>query len=221
VIAFDLPGFGRSDKPADFDYSLKGFGRWLLSFMDQEGIEKASFVGNSMGGAVAMRMAIEHPGRVERLALLGAPTYLHNHPALIWPIRWPVVGKIYEWILGPWAVAMIAPSAFFDRKHVTKELLAEYGLSLKSKPGREAVAKFLRNAIPPDAKALMARYKDLALPILVVRGEHDAVVDARSAERFAKEVQRGRLLSIPQCGHAAQEERPDVVVPALLEFLAA
>ncbi len=219
VYAFDLPGFGRSDKPEDFDYSFAGFTRWVLAFMDQHGIEKASFAGNSMGGAIATRLAIEHPHRVERLALLGTPTYLHNHPWLTWPLRWPVIGTIYEWLLGPWAVAMVAPTAFHDRKHVTRELLDEYGLSLKTAAGRSAVAKFMRNAIPPDARALMARYKDLALPILVMRGEHDTVIDARSAARFVKEVRRGRLLSVPDCGHAVQEERPDVVVPALLEFL--
>jgi len=221
VYAVDLPGFGRSDKPLDFDYSFAGFSKWVIALMDHFGLERASLVGNSMGGVIAVRTAMEHSERVERLVLLGTPAYPHNRPQIIFTLRWPLVGRLVERLLGPWAVAVVAPTAFFDKKHVTPELLAEYGLSLKHPGGRRAVVQFVRGAVPPDAQAWIARYPGIQQPTLVVRGEHDTVLDRASAERFVKALPRARFLSIPACGHAAQEERPDIVVPALLEFLGA
>src|SRR5581483_2376578 len=58
VFAMDLPGFGRTDKPRDFDYSFAGFAKWMRAFMDRFEIHKASFAGNSMGGVISLRMVL-------------------------------------------------------------------------------------------------------------------------------------------------------------------
>jgi pimeloyl-ACP methyl ester carboxylesterase len=221
VFACDIPGFGRSDKPADFDYSFPGFSRWLISFMDHFQIARATLVGNSMGGVISVRTVLEFPERVERLALLGTPVYTHNRPKLLWPLRWPVIGRVLEFLMGPWCVAAVAPTAFYDKKNVTPDVLAEYGYSLNSREGRRALAKFMRKILPPDANEWIARYPQIDQPALVIHGEHDCIVDRSSAERFVRSIKNGRLLPIAECGHAAQEERPEVVIPALMEFLGA
>lgn len=221
VYACDIPGFGRSDKPADFDYSFVGFVNWLIAFMDHFKIPKASLVGNSMGGVISLRTVLEFPERVERIALLGTPVYPHNHPALLWPLRWPIIGNLLEASMGPWCVKLVAPTAFYNKECVTPELLAEYGLSLGTREGCRAVASFMRKIIPPDAPRWISMYPQMKHPALVVHGEHDCIVDRPSVDRFLGAVPNGKLLSIPACGHAAQEEKPEVVVPALLEFLSA
>lgn len=221
VYAVDLPGFGRTDKPADFDYSFQGFSNWAVALLDELGLKQAAFIGNSMGAATAVRLALVEPGRVRCLGLLGSPFYIGNHPKLMWPMRWPVVGRVYEALLGRWAVSIVAPTAFYDRSLVTEDVIDEYALALKERGGRFAVAEFLRRAIPPDAAAWMERYKTLAVPALVIRGEHDGVVDRASSERFCREAPRARFLHMPACGHAPQEEKPAEVATALLEFLAA
>jgi pimeloyl-ACP methyl ester carboxylesterase len=80
------------------------------------------------------------------------------------------------------------------------------------------VVSFVRGAIPPDAQAWIDRYPSIHHPTLVIRGEHDTILDRPSAERFVRTLPRAKFLHIPACGHAAQEESPEVVVPALLEF---
>ena len=83
AIAVDLPGFGCSDRPWPFDYTVDGAARALLTYLDARGIARAALVGNSLGGAVAMLIAAEHPERITHL-VLAAPATAEAR------IRWPV-----------------------------------------------------------------------------------------------------------------------------------
>ena len=71
VIAIDLPGFGESELPQE-DITIPGYGRFVDAFLGEIGVECASIVGNSMGGFIAAEVALSHPGRVEKLALVSA-----------------------------------------------------------------------------------------------------------------------------------------------------
>lgn len=218
VCAVDLPGFGRSDKPERFDYSLKGFAEWTIKLMDQLGWKKAAFAGNSMGGATSVRLALGQPERVERMALLGCPVYPKNTPPALMMLKWPLFGKVYEALLGEWLVRPIARTCFVDHSVITPEFVREIAAPLKDAAGRRAIAQFIRNAVPPDAADWVARYPSMDLPVLAIRGSHDGVVDKASVDRFVSEWPKARALHIDSCGHAPQEERPDVVNAALLEF---
>ncbi len=219
VFAPDLPGFGRTDKPWDFDYSLQGLHSWILSFMDHFGLAKARFAGNSMGGVLSLWTAMEAPSRVERMALVGTPGYIENRPKMIWPISWPVIGGIYERLLGDAALRIIAPTAFVDKSRVDAELLAEYGHALKTPEGRRAVAQFVRRAIPRDHRERIARYATIAHKTLVLCGVNDSI-GGPSAERLARALPNASVRWLERCGHAAQEDAPDRVNTALLEFFA-
>lgn len=220
VIAPDLPGFGRSEAPLAHDYALKGQSAWLCAFLDHLGVDAAALAGNSMGGVISLVTAMDAPLRVSRLALLGAPTYLGDHPALLWPMRWPVIGRVYESLLGPSAVRFVGRTAFKDPALLTEDAVEEYSISLRSAAGRRATAEFLRRAIPPDARERMSRYPSLAQEILVICGDSDGVVPLASARRFCAEAPKAKLLEIAACGHAAQEEKPRIVAGALAQFFA-
>jgi len=221
VFAPDMPGFGRSDKPWDFDYSLAGLHRWVAAFMDRMGIAKARFAGNSMGGCVALWTAMDAGHRVERMALLGTPAYPENRPRILWPLSWPVIGRVYEWALGETTLRWIAKTTFVDRTKITEELIAEYGAPLKSAAGRRAVAEFIRRAIPPDYERRIASYPTLQHRTLVLVGDSDTMVDRGGAERLSRDLPRARFVFLERCGHAPQEDAPDRVIPLLGEFFAA
>ena len=74
VIAPDLPGYGYSDKPSYAEYTIEAQARAVLGLLDRLGIEKATIVGASYGGAIAATLALDYPERVERLVLVGAVT---------------------------------------------------------------------------------------------------------------------------------------------------
>ena len=220
VFAPDLPGFGRSDKPHDFDYSISGLHRWVIALMDKLGVEKARFAGNSMGGVISLWTAMDAGHRVDRMALLGTPAYPENRPKLLWPLGWPVVGRVFEWALGETTLRYVARTTFVDQSKVTEEMIAEYGAPLKTAAGRRAVAEFIRRAIPPDFRERIASYRTLQHRTLVLAGDSDTMVDHRGAERLSRELPRARFVYLDRCGHAPQEDAPERVNALLQEFFA-
>lgn len=220
VFAPDLPGFGRTDKPWDFDYSIAGLHRWVAALMDRLGIEAARFAGNSMGGVITLWTAMDAGHRVKRMALFGTPAFPENRPKLLWPLSWPVVGRMYELALGEATLRWIAKRTFVDQSVITEEMIEEYGHALKTSAGRRAVAEFVRRAIPPDARERIASYATLKNPALVLVGDSDSMVDRAGGERLAKALPRSRFVYLDACGHAPQEDAPKRVVPILHEFFA-
>jgi pimeloyl-ACP methyl ester carboxylesterase len=92
----DLPGFGRSGKPADFDYSAEGYGRWLEAYAERVGLERFSLVLHDWG-AVGLMLAQSRPERVERLVVIDAvpflPGYRWHWAARMW--RRPLIGELF------------------------------------------------------------------------------------------------------------------------------
>ncbi|MDD5656279.1 MAG: alpha/beta hydrolase [Elusimicrobia bacterium] len=219
VYAPDFPGYGRSDKPRDFDYSLGGFAAWLRTFLTERGLPAAALIGNSMGGAVALRLALDEPRLVRRLVLIGAPVFLNNVPQMVRIMRRPLLGRLLELFLGRWTVRLVAATAFLDPALITKDVIDEYSLAFRTRAGRRATAETLRRCLSPDLDGYIARYGTLQAPLLFIRGDHDGVVDDESARRFCGIVPNGRLLRIPRCGHVPQEEKPEAVRTALEAFL--
>ncbi len=219
VFAPDFPGHGRSQAVAGFDYSIAGLSRWTTAFMDSMGARRVPLVGNSLGGVVSLWTAMEEPERVERMALVGVPAYPENRPAALWPLGWPVFGRLYESLLGPVFLRAIAKTVFVDPATVTDELVDEYAFALRTAAGRRAVADVVRRAIPPDAAARLARYRELTQPALVLVGEHDAMVKESGARRLAGDLGAARLDIVPGVGHAPHEDDPALVMPRIRAFL--
>ena len=221
VYAPDFPGYGRSDKPRDFDYTFAGFARWLAAFLDELKIERPVLVGNSMGGDVSLFLALQSPQLVSRFVMIGSPVRMDNIPRLIWTLRRPILGRILEPLLGRWTVRLVAPTAFWDRSCLTEEVIDEYSLALSTPEGRHAAAENVRRCLSPELGDYIARYPRLEPPVLFIRGEHDGVVDDASAEWFCRTVPKGRFLRVPGAGHVPQEERPAAVISAVRDFLSA
>src|SRR5258708_35667893 len=100
VIALDLPGFGRSGVP-EMRYSLPGYADFMVEFLDALGIGSAHLVGSSMGGAIALRLAVDHPDRARPLTRGGAARFFTSHPR-VWSIAAnPLVQTLIRPFLGP------------------------------------------------------------------------------------------------------------------------
>jgi pimeloyl-ACP methyl ester carboxylesterase len=235
-IAPDLPGFGYSPPPDDGDYTPAGAARAVAALLEQLVPGRSvHLVGNSMGGAVAVVLAEEHPELVRSLTLLS--------PAL--PDRRPgamraQVGSVALPVLGPrLARAVLQMDA--DRR-VSAMLQMLYGDPTVATPGERAsaAAEFRRRAKLPYAedvlvsatRGMVAAYLEtgpsslwrraarIDVPTLLIYSRHDRIVDPRHAQRAYATFPNATVRVLAGTGHVAQMERPRLVAGLLQRHLA-
>jgi pimeloyl-ACP methyl ester carboxylesterase len=220
VIAVDLLGFGYSDKPAWFDYSIDSQARMIARFMNRIGIGRAVVVGSSYGGAVAATLALDYSERVEKLVLVDAVCNddLKNHPIL----RLANIRGIGE-VLTPF----VADSRVYLRRRmhgtlapanhhlITGERIDNVLRPLRAADGHRALLATSRNwhadRITEDAHLIQQR-------TLIIWGEEDTVIPVRDGETLQNEILHSRLVVLKDCGHVPQEEKPELFAELVSDF---
>jgi len=227
VHAPDLPGFGSSSKPALGAYNSRWFAEIMLGLMDELGIESAHVVGNSMGGRVALEMGLSAPQRVDSLGLLC--------PAVAWIKRGlhPIVRLLRpEFGLLPHGfrrsvVASQFWSIFHDRDAVDPavgELMVdEFRRIYHSAGGRYAFLASARNIYleaPFGESGFYPRLAGLTSPALFIWGEHDRLVPAAFSRYVGRWLPDAQQVTLRDCGHVPQVERPEETNGLLMRFFA-
>lgn len=220
VIALDLLGFGFSEKPRWFDYSIDSQARVVSRFMDRTGIGRAIVVGSSYGGAVAATLALDYGERVEKLVLVDAVANddLRSHPILrLCSI--PGVGE---------AIApFLADTKAFHRHRMFKTLSpANHHLISK-----ERVDSIVRPLAAADAHhSLLATSRNwhanritydahlIDQPTLIIWGEDDKVIPITDAYTLHDRILHSRLVILKNCGHVPMEEKSDLFAELVAEF---
>lgn len=223
VIAIDLPGFGDSDKPLGASYDAAFFARSVVALLDALGLERASLIGNSMGGRVALEAGLAHPGRVERLGLLA--------PSLAW-LRGRPFAPLLRLVRPELGLLQPAPRRFVEplvRRVIpgaedgwTAAGVDEFLRSFLEPRGRAAFYAAARNIYldePHGADGFWTRLPGLQAPSLFVWGRHDHLVPIAFARHVRDALPEARHLEL-DCGHVPQFERPTLVHDALAGFLA-
>ncbi|GDY30039.1 alpha/beta fold hydrolase [Gandjariella thermophila] len=233
-LAPDLPGFGRSEPPDGYDYSLPSHAGTLARFI--EGLHRGPvhLFGNSFGGAIALVLAAHRPELVRSLTLISpaVPDLRPDVRRLSDPrlplALLPVVGRRVRRALAALTprerIEQMLRLCFADPSVVPEHRIEEAareaaeratqpwtGLAL----GRTTVG-LVRTWFAPRAQSLWTLAPRVTVPALVVWGADDRVVSVRKAPRTAELLPRGRLLVLPRTGHCAQMERPLSVARAVL-----
>ncbi len=222
VYVPDLPGHGASDKPP-WEYSLENSVYFLEAFMDALNLERASLVGNSMGGLVALAFALEHPGRLHRLVLEDAAGLGREIAGFLRFMSMPIVGEILI-SNRPNATQWVLRQVFHNRAQVTERLVSLIHRE-RSRPGNSgAMLKMLRVGVSalgvrPEIN-LTSRLKELKAPAMVFWGRKDRIFPLSHGKRAAALIPGGRLRVFEQCGHWPHLEMSQAYNRALLEFLA-
>ena len=216
VHAIDLPGFGSSSKPLRAPYDAAWFARAVCRFMDAQGINRAHFVGNSLGGRVALEVGLSSPDRVQSLSLLC--------PSLAWRRRRHFVPIVR--LLRPELAAI--PHTFGNA------LVRQQFWSMFSRPERihpsaadVAVEEFLRTYRSPNTriafhssarniyleeptgpKGFWTRLQDLEPPAMFVWGDEDPLVPLAFSRYVRDALPSARQVVLDQCGHVPQVEHP-------------
>lgn len=216
IFAVDMIGFGRSGKPdcANFVYSQAARNAHLTGFLRALGLNKVSLVGNSMGGATALGVAMESPDLVHRLVLMGSAGLVSEITEDLRPIIF------YDFTLE--GMRRLITALTGSRFDASPELVKRrYELSIQSDARRayEATMKWIRDqgGLAYSEEAI----RTVKTPTLVLNGKEDAVVPLRCAYRFLELLENSWGYFIPHCGHWAMIEAPLDFALAVRGFLSA
>jgi pimeloyl-ACP methyl ester carboxylesterase len=198
-VAMDLPGFGRSAKPAQFDYSIDGYGSWLDAFRRELGWERCRIVMHDWG-SVGLMLG----DRLERIVLIDAvpflPGYKWHRFARIW--QTPLLGELFQGATTRWGLKRFLPGMPED---FIDSIWNHYDHGTQ-----RAILKLYRSA-PPDVLARAGeRLGEIDAPALVVWGDDDRYLPTRFAHAYG-EVLGGEVEVVDGAGHWPWIDKPEVV----------
>ena len=226
VIAPDLLGHGESDKP-DADYSLGGYANGMRDLLTLLGIDRATVVGHSFGGGVAMQFAYQFPERTERVVLVSTGGLGPEVTPLIRLLTVPGAGHVIgaaTW--RPWRPLVSSALTGLSRLPLTatRDLgeVARIYESLADAPTRVAVQRVTRHVL--DWRGQFVTMTDRSylarlMPVMVVWGRDDMVIPARHAESAPTQIQDVHVLE--DAGHFPHKDHPEVFVQLVLDFVEA
>jgi pimeloyl-ACP methyl ester carboxylesterase len=211
-IAPDLPGFGRSDKSAGFDYSIAGYSEFLRAFVDHLGLERIAMVAHDWG-AVGLALAQETPELVERLVVMNAvpflPGYRWHTVARIW--RTPLLGELFMGATTRRTVRLLGRRL----RVVSDERIEAWiddQLAHFDHGTQRAILRLYRSA-PPDVLARAGeRLGSVTADALVVWGDPDPFLPTSLAHAYADALGGdARVEVVERAGHWPWLDRPEVV----------
>ncbi len=219
VLAPDLPGHGLSDAPsAAGSYTVDAFARYLLETLDARGVERAAVAGQSMGGKVVVRAALDAPQRVSQLLLYGAVGF-----GLIPP--WQALSPLIPTLPGEWIAKLIPREVIAFVQH---RVYGKLGFFTE----RDVDEYWAPTQFPAVVRAQFQMLQEfqwglwdeatlgrLATPTHVIFGTRDRTVRPSSAEALVRALPQGRITWIPDGGHVVMEEVPAQVNAQMIEDL--
>jgi pimeloyl-ACP methyl ester carboxylesterase len=234
--ALDLPGFGYSPVPPDGGYSLDARAAAVVALIEKRANWPVHLVGNSMGGAIATKIAAHRPDLVRSLTLI-SPALPDLRPRLL-PMRLalvsaPGVGRFIMNKMQQWPPEKRADMTIMDLYANPRLMRPERRAEAIAEVTRRDSLGYAGNALLESGRALVGEYmrrgpgslwRDAALvsaPTLVIHGSHDRLVNPVTAARAARTFRNCRAVVLPRVGHVAMMERPDLVAAEMREFLAA
>ena len=212
VLTFDLPGAGAAP-PLAGPMSIRDLARSVRRLLDQVGIRSAHVLGRSMGGMVAQELALLAPERVERLVLASTTARPDAHLREIFEL-WACMAELdlpgelrrrssLLWCLGSRGLATQPRLQAYLRAHRPAARTLDYALQARACARHDA----------------LERLSTLPTPTLVVSGTDDRLMPAQHAEELAKAIPAGRLAYIPEAGHLAYLEGPELFTRIVLGYL--
>lgn len=224
VHLVDMRGFGSAPKPRGAVYAPRDLADDVVRMMLELDLTNATLVGHSLGGGVALLVALAmmdrgERGRVARLVVVDGTAYAQSMPKFVGLLRRRWTRLALRVAPTRWLIGAALRSIVFDPEAVTPEQVERYARPLRSWAGKRAAVASALQLVPDDLDGITARYPLIDVPTLVLWGRRDPVVPLRNGERLARELPRARMVVLERCGHLLPEERPEEGLRAVKAFL--
>lgn len=210
VYALDQIGFGNSDKPM-IDYKIETFVEFLQAFMQEQNISKATLVGNSMGGWIAIDFTARHPEMVDKLVLVDAAGW-HGPDA---PARIPID-------LNPSSLAgmrRLLEYIVYNKQFITGDLVRHAFERHMQIGDGYTIQRFLAGALVGDQWE-NDKLGSIHTPTLVLWGHDDLLIPLSAGEGIQKAIPAAKLVVLNECGHIPQIEKAEEFNAELMKFFA-
>ncbi len=219
-LAVDLPGFGRSGKPAFLRYTIDEYDRFIERFLDELGVERVQLVVHDWG-AVGLAFAQRLPERVERLVIVNAvpflPRYRWHRTARIW--RTPGLGELSMGATSRFTLRLASRESNATPGPMPEAWLDSV-LEHLDQGTQRAILRLYRSSPPEVLAAAGARLGALEMPGLVVWGMKDPYIPARFGREYAQALAHAELVELADAGHWPWIDRPELI-DRVVDFLSA
>ncbi|WP_397476281.1 alpha/beta fold hydrolase [Pusillimonas sp.] len=211
VIAYDMPGFGRTAKPSptNYPYDQESRNRHLIALLEQLGLQQVNLIGNSMGGATSLGACIQRPDLVKKLVLMGAAGLDVNNPD---PTPKDQLRK-YDFTLEAMRTVV---KTLTGSQYVPSDEVILYRHELMQDPeAQAALLQIVRSKLVYD-ESQIAQVKT---PTLVVSGKEDQIAVPARSQRYLELLENSSGFAIPHVGHWVMLEAPEVFVEITMHFM--
>jgi pimeloyl-ACP methyl ester carboxylesterase len=220
LIVVDLKGFGFSGKP-DGDYTRRAQATLVAHLLEHLNIEKAWLCGNSMGGEVALNVALASPERVAGLILIDSAGVEIPGKESLAPgyLMVPGIGRILVAVslTRDKLVRQGLEKSFYDQTKVTEDRVANYYRPLKTRGGQLGA---LRARTQWSLFPVESELSKINVPTLILWGDQDQLIPLAAGRKLNSLIKDSRLVIFNNCGHLPQEEMPARTIDEITKFIA-
>jgi haloalkane dehalogenase len=224
-VAVDHLGFGLSERPAAAAYTPEAHAERLREFVEELGLGRFTLVVHDFGGPIGLPLALDGSGRVERLVVLNSWMWSFADDAEMTKRAKMIAGDFGKFLYRRFnaSLRMITPSAYGDRRKLTRAIHAQYLAVFPDADSRERVLYALALALARSAAhydGLWQRRAALAaIPSLVVWGLKDSAFRPQQLAKWREALPHAKVVELSNAGHWPHEEDPEAVLAALRELL--
>lgn len=216
ALAFDLPGFGLSDK-YDGNYDTRHIADQVSLMMAKKGINKADVIAHSWGSSVALALTLRHRKKVRRLVIHGGWVYSAQMlPVLRWA-KIPIFGELLYGVFFKERPEERFASSFYNPDRMVKQAIVEKIKEALDRPGYLAAALAVARGM--NYEDMEKKYRSITQPALLLWGKQDHVSLPFYGRRLSSELPHSRFYTLDRCGHMPMLERPYLVRRYVSSFL--
>jgi pimeloyl-ACP methyl ester carboxylesterase len=221
VLALDLPGFGKSDKPLDAKYDFAFFSGAIDHFLEALHVDRLGLVVHDLGGPIGLYWASQHSTRIERLALLNTVVY----PELSFAVRAFVAGTrvpgVRALLSSAFGLRRALHLGIKNRQRLAPDALEGLSAPFREGPAREALLKAGGGLRPSGLRTIARWLPTIRFPVRVIYGAADWILPdiEETVRRLRSDVPQVEVTRL-EAGHFLQEERPAEVAALLAAFFA-
>lgn len=213
TVAPDLPGFGLSDKPSEFDYTIKEFAKFIAGFMRKAGITRASIVGHSLGGYIAAQLTTDYHDLVNKLVLIDSSGMLDGPT--------PLLRQYLQAAMNPTkqAVRIVFEQMVADPIRIADVLVDGFIYRINQPGAKHAFKSAFENSVYTQIGTdKLKQIGESKIPTMIIWGMKDNLIPIKYFKIF-EAISGSQTFLVEDAGHAPFAEKPAIISEILRQFL--